>query len=32
MEKKILIITGDNLGLSKEQIDYPNVEILKFPV
>ena len=32
MEKKILIITGDNLGLSREQIDYPNVEILKFPV
>lgn len=32
MEKKILIITGDNLGLSREQIDYPNVEILKYPV
>jgi DegV family protein with EDD domain len=32
MEKKILIITGDNLGLYREQIDYPNVEILKFPV
>jgi DegV family protein with EDD domain len=32
MKKKILIITGDNLGLSKEQIDYPDVEILKFPV
>jgi len=32
MDKKILIITADNLGLSKEQIDYPNIEILKFPV
>ena len=32
MEKKILIITADNLGLSREQIDYPNVEILKYPV
>lgn len=32
MDKKILIITGDNLGLSKEQIDYPDVEILKYPV
>ena len=32
MEKKILIITADNLGLSKEQIDYPDIEILKFPV
>jgi DegV family protein with EDD domain len=32
MDKKILIITGDNLGLYREQIDYPNVEILKFPV
>ena len=32
MDKKVLIITGDNLGLSKEQIDYPDVEILKYPV
>jgi len=32
MGKKILIITADNLGLSKEQIDYPDIEILKFPV
>jgi DegV family protein with EDD domain len=32
MDKRILIITGDNLGLSREQIDYPDVEILKFPV
>jgi len=32
MDKKILIITADNLGLSKEQIDYPDIEILKFPV
>ncbi|MEA3500054.1 MAG: DegV family protein [Candidatus Marinimicrobia bacterium] len=32
MKKKILIITADNLGLSKEQIDYPDIEILKFPV
>ena len=32
MDKKILIITGDMIGLSKEQIDYPDIEILKFPV
>lgn len=32
MDKRILVITGDNLGLSREQIDYPDVEILKFPV
>lgn len=29
---KILIITADNQCLSKEQIDYPDIEILKFPV
>lgn len=32
MDKSILIITADNLGLSREQIDYPDIEILKFPV
>ncbi len=32
MDKKILLITADNLGLSKEQIDYEDIEILKFPV
>lgn len=32
MNKRILIITADNLGLSKEQIDYRDLEILKFPV
>ena len=32
MDKRILIITADNLGLSKEQIDYQDLEILKFPV
>ena len=32
MNKKILIITADNLGLSREQIDYPDIEILKFPI
>ncbi|HCC86115.1 MAG: degV family protein [Bacteroidetes bacterium 38_7] len=32
MNKRILIITGDNLGLSREQIDYPDIEILKYPV
>jgi len=32
MDKRILIITADNLGLSKEQIDYQDIEILKFPI
>ncbi|RKY52864.1 MAG: fatty acid-binding protein DegV, partial [Candidatus Neomarinimicrobiota bacterium] len=32
MKKKILIVTGDNLGLSNEQIGYNDIEILKFPV
>lgn len=32
MKKKIFIITADNLGLSREQIDYEDLEILKFPV
>ncbi|HOE59383.1 MAG TPA: DegV family protein [Bacteroidales bacterium] len=32
MEKKIFFITADNLGLTREQIDYPHLEILKFPV
>jgi DegV family protein with EDD domain len=32
MNKRILLITADNLGLSKEQIDYQEIEILKFPV
>lgn len=32
MEKKIFFITADNLGLIREQIDYPYLEILKFPV
>lgn len=32
MNKRILIITADNLGLSKEQINYQDLEILKFPV
>ncbi|MEA3448322.1 MAG: DegV family protein [Bacteroidota bacterium] len=30
--KKILIITADNLGLSKEQVNYSDIEILKFPI
>ncbi len=32
MSKKIFIIVGDNLGLSREQIDYEALEIVKFPV
>lgn len=32
MDKKILIITGDNLGLGNDQIGYDDIEILKFPV
>jgi len=32
MDKRILIITADNLGLSKEQIDYQDLKFLKFPI
>lgn len=32
MDKKVLILTGDNLGLKNEQIDYPDVAIVKYPV
>ena len=32
MDQKILILTGDNLGLKNEQIDYPDVAVVKFPV
>jgi EDD domain protein, DegV family len=32
MSKKIFIIVGDNLGLSRKQIDYDALEIVKFPV
>lgn len=31
MKKKILIIVGDNLGLKRDQIDYEDLEIVKFP-
>lgn len=32
MKKKIFIIVGDNLGLSRDQIDYEDLEIIKFPM
>jgi DegV family protein with EDD domain len=32
MDKKVLILTGDNLGLKNEQIDYPDVAVVKYPV
>jgi len=32
MKKKILIIVGDNLGLKRDQIDYEDIEVIKFPV
>ncbi len=32
MKKKIFIIVGDNLGLSRDQIDYEDLVIIKFPV
>ncbi len=31
MKKKIFVIVGDNLGLSRDQIDYEDLEIIKFP-
>jgi len=32
MKKNILILTGDNLGISNNQIEWENIEILKYPV
>ena len=32
MKKKILIITGDNLGMANNQIDFEDIKFLKFPV
>ncbi|HOT65501.1 MAG TPA: DegV family protein, partial [Dysgonamonadaceae bacterium] len=32
MSRKIFIIVGDNLGLSRQQINYDDLEIVKFPV
>ncbi len=32
MKRKVFFITADNLGLSREQIDYKDLEILTFPV
>lgn len=32
MKKNILILTGDNLGISNNQIEWKNIEILKYPV
>lgn len=32
MKKKILIITGDNLGIANEQIGYKDIGYMKFPV
>lgn len=32
MIKKILIITGDNLGMANNQIEYEDIKFLKFPV
>jgi DegV family protein with EDD domain len=32
MKKKVLVITGDNLGIANEQIGYQDVAYMKFPV
>ena len=32
MKKKILVITGDNLGIANKQIGYKDVAYMKFPV
>jgi len=32
MKKKILIITGDNLGMANNQIEYDDIKFLKYPV
>ncbi len=32
MKKKILIITGDNLGMANNQIEFEDIKFLKYPV
>ena len=32
MSQKIFVISADNLGLSRDQVDYPDLELLRFPV
>jgi len=32
VQKKILVISGDNLGLRFDQIDYPDIRYVKYPV
>jgi len=32
MNKRILIITGDNIGLGFNQIEFPDIEYLQFPI
>ena len=32
MNKRILVITGDNIGLGFNQIEFPDIEYLQFPV
>ena len=32
MEKKVLVISGDNLGIRFDQIDYPYIRFVKYPV
>ena len=32
MNKRILLISGDHLGIRYDQINYPNIEFLKYPV
>lgn len=32
MKKKVLVISGDNLGLRFDQVDYPDIRYVKYPV
>jgi len=32
MNKRILLISGNHLGIRYDQIDYPNIEFLKYPI
>ena len=32
MKERTLIIVGDNLGLANEQVDYPDIEFIHYPV
>lgn len=32
MKKRVLVISGDNLGIGFDQVDYPDIQYVKYPV